>query len=216
MKVLLLHGPGEVGSRKKLVSIKESWSGETLTLGSQTTQVEVNDQLSQQNLFANNRLIILENPSEALKLVKNRVEEVTLVIWLDHDIDQRKSLFKSLKEVSAEIINFPEAREVSVFPFLDNLADGKKEAFLELKKLKMGGFDSQYFITMIFYMLRSLVATPKNAPQFVRSKLQRQRTRFSQEELTNLYKDILEIDFKLKSGLLENDQAQFLLVNKFL
>ncbi len=213
MRVLLLHGPGEVGSRKKLAALKDTFNGEIRTCGSQITQIELNDLLSQQSLFSEKRLVILENPPESLKIEKEG--DADLIIWISKDIDERRSLFKSLKEIKAEVTNFPEAREVSVFPFLDSLAEGKKEAFLELKKLNNGGFDTQYYITMIFYMLRSLVVTPKNAPPFVKNKLQKQRSRFTQDKLKEFYKYILEIDFKIKSGLIENDQAQFLLVNKF-
>ena len=117
---------------------------------------------------------------------------------------------------NGQILFFPEGKEVSVFPLLDHLANGDKKAFLEIKKLKNGGFDIFYIITMVFYLLRNLVSTPKTAPQFVKDKLVRQRKNFSLERLTNLYKEILEIDFKIKSGLLEKDQAEFLLVNKFI
>ena len=120
-----------------------------------------------------------------------------------------------VKKEKGEVLFFPEAREVSVFPLLDYLANKDNKAFLEIKKLKNAGYDIFYFITMTFYLLRNLVATPKTAQQFVKDKLIRQRKNFSLERLTNLYKEILEIDFKIKSGLLEKDQAEFLLVNKF-
>ena len=134
---------------------------------------------------------------------------MTLVLWFDHEVDIKKwpgfaPLF------------FPDAKAISVFPFLDYLAAKDKRAFLEIEKLKTAGFDIHYLLTMAFYLLRSLAVTPKNAPDFVRKKLARQRTRFSMEDVKNLYKDLLEIDFKIKSGLLEQSQAEFLLVNKFL
>ncbi|MBI2338144.1 hypothetical protein HYU95_03075 [Candidatus Daviesbacteria bacterium] len=69
---------------------------------------------------------------------------------------------------------------------------------------------------MSFYLLRNLAVTSKKAPQFVKDKLQRQRKNFSLEKVISLYKEVLEIDFKIKSGLLEKPQAEFLLVNKFL
>ena len=61
-----------------------------------------------------------------------------------------------------------------------------------------------------------MVATPKRAPDFVRTKLQRQRKNFTEAKITQLYKDLLEIDFKIKSGLMEIPQAEFLLINRFL
>ena len=119
------------------------------------------------------------------------------------------------KNRNGQILFFPESKEVSVFPFLDYLVSRDKKAFLEIEKLKMAGFDIHYFITMVFYLLRNLVATPKNAKSFIKEKLIRQRKNFTQGKITNLYNDILEIDFKIKSGLLEKSQAEFSLVNKF-
>ena len=121
-----------------------------------------------------------------------------------------------VKKEQGELLFFPEAKEVSVFPFLDLLASGDKKAFLEMDKLKKANYDTQYFITMIFYLLRSLAVIPKNALPFVKQKLERQRKRFNLEKIENLYKDILKIDFKIKSGLMEKDQAEFLLINKFI
>ena len=78
------------------------------------------------------------------------------------------------------------------------------------------GFDIFYLLTMVFYLLRSLTVTPQKASDFVRKKLERQRAGFDRQKITGLYKEMLEIDFKIKSGLLEKEQAEFLLVNEFI
>ena len=111
---------------------------------------------------------------------------------------------------------FPEAQEVSVFPLLRLLGSRSPQAFLELEKLKAAGFDNQYFITMIFYLLRNLVSTPKKAAEFVRNNNEKMRKNFTRDELVDLYKSILEVDFKIKKGLIEESQTEFLLVQKFL
>ncbi len=89
-------------------------------------------------------------------------------------------------------------------------------AFLEMDKLKKGGFDIFYLLTMSYYLLRNLVTTPKNVPQFVKDKLQRQRKNFDLGQITNNYKSLIEIEFKIKSGLLEQPQAEFYLINRFI
>ena len=88
-----------------------------------------------------------------------------------------------------------------------------KKAFLEIEKLN---FDIQYIITMIYYQLRNLAVTPKNIPTFVKQKLERQRKNINGSVIASYYKDIIEIDYKIKSGLLESGQAKFLLINRFL
>ena len=69
---------------------------------------------------------------------------------------------------------------------------------------------------MVFYLLRNLVVTPKMAKDFVRRKNEKMRKNFSRGELINLYKSVLEIDFKIKSGLLDIPQAEFSLVSQFM
>ena len=163
--------------------------------------------LQSQSLFDTERLVILENPPDSFQLSTVNCQ-LSTVLWFDHEVDIKKW-------PGFEALFFPESREVSIFPFLDMLATGDKRAYLEMDKLKKAGFDMQYFITMTFYLLRNLVATPKKAPDFVKKKLQKQRQRFNLKKIETLYKDILWLDFKIKSGFLEKDQAEFLLIDKF-
>lgn len=210
MTLLLLHGSAKAASRKKLIELKQKFDQNNVVVFEEGTGVQtILGSLSTAPLFSEQRLIVLENPPEDFSNYTLYHIPYTLILWFDHQVDTKKW-------PGFEYLFFPEAKEVSVFPFLDCLAEGSNKAFLEIAKLKNAGFDIQYFLTMVFYLLRNLAVTPKNAPQFVKDKLQRQRRNFSLEKVTKLYKEILEIDFKIKSGLLEKDQAEFLLINKFL
>lgn len=210
MKLLILHGPAKAASRKKLIEVKQKFDTNNVVVFEEGSDLQaILGSLATPSLFSDQQLIILENPPEDLTFDSLTLyDSLTLILWFDHEVNQKK--------LKGEVLFFPEAKEVSVFPFLDYLAAKDKSAFLELNKLKMAGFDTQYFIIMTFYLLRNLVVTPKSAPAFVKDKLTRQRKNFTQVTITNLYKDILEIDFKIKSGLLEKDQAEFLLINEFL
>lgn len=217
MKLLLLHGSAKAASRKKLAEIKQKFDPSNVVVFEEGSDLQVIlGSLSTPLLFSGEQLIILENPSEDFTFSTLDSSNLTLVLWFDHEVAAKKEVMEFVKKENGEVLFFPEAREVSVFPFLDFLAAKDKRAFLELNKLKKAGFDIQYFITMVFYLLRNLVATPKTAPQFVKDKLSRQRKNFDLEKITNLYEEILEIDFKIKKGYLEKSQAEFLLVNKFI
>ncbi|OGE29504.1 hypothetical protein A2867_00865 [Candidatus Daviesbacteria bacterium RIFCSPHIGHO2_01_FULL_40_11] len=211
MKLLLLHGPAIETSRRKLQELKKQFNLDSVVVfDSEASAGQVVADFLTVPMFSEKRLIIWENPSEVFTLpTTNDQLPATMVLWFDREVDVKKW-------PGYEPLFFPEAKEVSVFPFLDFLAAKDQKAFLEMEKFKKAGFDIHYLLTMAFYLLRSLAVTPKNAPDFVRKKLARQRTRFSMEDVKNLYKDLLEIDFKIKSGLLEQSQAEFLLVNKFL
>lgn len=224
MKVALLHGPAIVSSRQKLSEIKcQFLPTEVIVFEKGSSPQEIVLAAKSGSLFSKRRLLIVENPSSDLSLKGIDDPNLTLVLWFDHEVDAKKWLASRQSRRQAlqnrpasKVYLFPEAKEVSVFPFLDFLANSDKQAFPEMVKLKGAGFESQYFITMVFYLLRSLVATPKNAPHFVRNKLQRQRANFTLEDIKNFYHFVLIIDFKIKSGLLEETQAEVLLVNRFL
>ncbi len=210
MTPLLLHGPAISSSRRKLQEIKKKFNPDNIVIfDSEVNSGQVIASLMTVPMFSEDRLVIWENPSEVFELpTTNSQLLTTFVLWFDHEVDTKKW-------PGFEVLFFPEAREVSIFPFLDLLAAKDKRAFLEMEKLKQAGFDIHYCLTMTFYLLRNLMVTPKNAPDFVKKKLLRQRSLFDREKITELYKEILEIDFKIKSGLLEKPQAEFMLVNKF-
>lgn len=211
MRQLLLHGPAIEASRRKLQEVRKKFdSDDVIIFDSSANSGQIIASLMTVSMFTQERLIIWENPSDEVKLPTTDYRlPTTLVLWFDHKVDAKE--WPGFEELF-----FPEKREVSVFPFLDYLVTKDIKAFLEMEKLKLNGFDIHYFLTMIFYLLRNLAATPKNAPDFVKRKLIKQRIGFSRERITDLYKDMLEIDFKVKMGLLEKAQAEFLLVSKFL
>lgn len=210
MKLVLLHGPAISSSRAKLIDIKKKFDPNNVIVFEQGTPVSnILNSLQTLPMFGEERLIIVENPTDDLFLnFTLPALPLPLILWFDHEVDPKKWS-------KAEVMFFPEAKEVSVFPFLDMLAEKNKNAYLELDKLKKVGLDTQYFITMVFYLLRSLIYLPKNALAFVKQKMEKQRKNFSRDEVISLYKFILETDFKIKKGLMEPEQAEFLLVNKF-
>lgn len=218
MKLLLLHGPAINSSRLRLSVFRQKFSAnEVMVYESGAGIQEIMGGLLTMPLLSEQRLIILENPPEDFTVDSfDSTDSLTLILWFDREVSEKSKVLDWVKKNKGEVLYFPEAKEVSVFPFLDCLAAKDQKAFLEIEKLKKGGFDIYYLLTMTFYLLRNLVVTPKNAPDFIRNKLIKQRNGFSKEKLTSLYKDLLEIDFKIKSGLLEKPQAEFLLVNKFL
>lgn len=215
-KPLLLHGAAIISSRKKLSDLKNKFDqNSTVVFGEEADLEDIKNNLVATPLFSNERLVILENPPEDFpnyQLLASRSEPTTnyqLILWFDHEVDTKK--YRGF-----EILYFPESRELSVFSFLNKLGAKEEGAYLEMDKLKKGGYEGQYLIIMIFYLLRNLVATPKNAKDFVRDKNAKMRKNFTQENLIDLYKFVLETDFKIKTGLLEPDQAEFFLVKKFL
>lgn len=218
MKVVALHGPAINVSREKLIALKSKFNSQNIQVfDSGSNLKDVMGNLMTLPLIPEPRLIILENIGEDLPLDKlSDSDDLTLIFWFEKELGEKSNILKFVKNNKGEILNFPEGKELSVFPFLDNLGNKDKKAWLELEKLKKGGADTQYLITMILYLLRSLVAPNKNAPSFVKEKIARQQRNFPENSVKDLYRFVLETDFKIKSGLIEKDQAEFLIINKFI
>lgn len=217
MKLQLLHGPGLISSRSKLQLIKRQFNpSNVVVFGPEANLQEVLGMLVTPSLFADPGLIILENPPENLTLGSSFIiYPSSLVLWFDREISSKSPVLESIKKYNGEVLFFDASKETSVFPFLDNLAYKDQRAFLELHKLKAAGFDVFYILTMVFYLLRSLIFIAENAPEFVKKKLAKQRMNFELVDISNLYEDILEIEFKLKKGLLDTPEAEFLIAGKF-
>lgn len=214
MKPLLLHGNAKIVSRKKLIDLKQQYDPNSISVYEQGTKVQdILGGVMTMPMLGEERLIILENPPEDLTF--DFQPAVSLVIWYEKEISDKKPIYEYFKK-NGQIAYFPEGKERSIFPFLDMLVAGDPKAFLELEQLKLNGFEIQYFITMLFYQLRNLAVIPAKSPQFVKEKIARQRQKFPLQKVKNLYKEILEIDFKIKSGLLEVSQAEFLIISKFI
>lgn len=210
MKPVVLHGPGISESRKKLLELRQKFDPNNVVVFEKgSNSDEILAAIQTVPMFSEERLIIAENPpSDFVFDYSLYPNPYSIILWFDHEIDPKKYS-------QAEVLFFPEAKEVSVFPFLDKLAEKDKNAYLKLDKLKKAGYDSQYFITMIFYLLRNLVYQPKNMHPFAKQKAIKQSKNFSYDEIISLYKFILETDFKIKKGLMEPDQAEFLLTARF-
>ncbi|MBI2018027.1 hypothetical protein HYS92_03165 [Candidatus Daviesbacteria bacterium] len=145
MKAVLLHGPAIDASRKKLSEIKQKFNPENIVVFEEGTETgEILTNLQSDSLFAGERLVIAENLPEDFINYTLLIIHYTLVLWFDHEVDT--------KNFKGEVFFFPEAKEVSVFPFLDFLGNKDKKAFLELEKLKQN-YDNQYLITMILYFV---------------------------------------------------------------
>lgn len=210
--LLVLHGPAINRSREKLLELKKKFDPENVMIFEKGAKIsDILENVQTVSMFSKERLVIIENVSNEIfpKLLTINNELLTIIFWYDSEIDT-KNLSK------AQVLFFPEAKEVSVFPFLRFLGVRDKEAFIELDKLKRVGFESQYFITMILYLLRNLVVTPKKAAEFVRVNNIKMRKNFTSEEIIRLYKKVLEVDFKIKKGLMDVTQADFSLVSFFI
>lgn len=218
MRLLLLHGPGIINSRNQLIIIKKQFNEDSISVWEDKFNFsELINHLMTPALFSDKRLVILEKPSEEYNYTQlPKIADLTLVLWFDKELGVKSKILSYVKASMGEVKVFSEKQEATIFPFLDSLGNQDKKAFIELAKLKTQGIDTHYLITLIYYLLRNLVCIPQNAPSFVQKKMESQKANFKLEELINIYNNILNVDYKLKAGLIEKDQAEFYIINQFL
>ncbi len=217
MNLIILHGGGLVSKNNKLSQIKKGFdpmdivelNGKGLTWG------QVKTDLLSSLLFSPKRLVILEDFPQIKLEELTPDENLTLVLNFNKSLISTSVILKEAKKFNAQVIEFSEEQETSIFPFLDLLCEKNPRAQVELGKY-LDEWGNQYVLTMMAYALRRFVGSPKKLPPFVLRKMENQRKNLPLERIKMLYREIIETDFKIKRGLIEPDMGLFLLTEKFL
>lgn len=214
MKLILIHGSLQDLVLKKLSAVKQDFSPLSVT---EISQIGPGFSLASPDLFSEKRLIILENPD--IKTVEKAVGEtdpdLTVVVKFSKSLEKSSPVLKKLVEVKAEIFEFNEQNQSSIFPFLDMLGTKNKNSLWEFEK-NYSGFGGQYLLTMLAYFLRRMIQKPKSGSDFMKRKIESQKRNFPVEKIKLLYKEIIETDFEIKQGLTDEKLAVTILVNKIL
>lgn len=218
MPILIYHGNGLIAMSRAVSAIKAKFEQVAISEFNGKTQTieQVLMGVATQDLFSPSRLILLENFTDKTDITKLTADSSTTVV-LRHSKPLAASsvLLKSAKEIKAQIQEFSEAEEVSIFPFLDLLGEKKPAAFAQFEKV-YAEYGGQYIFTMLYYFFRRMIVTPKKTPSFAMQKLERQKSNFPLEKIQTLYQMTLETDFKIKSGLIEERLGLTLVVQQIL
>ncbi len=218
MQLFILHGPGLVTLRSRLMAIKKQYEGALISeyAGPDLEFSQLLVEMGSLGLFSPTRLIIISSPDTDLDLEKlPNTENLGLVITFPKTIPSNSKFLKAATARSAQIMQFSEAEEISVFPFLDALAEKKSAAFEQLQKL-LKEYGSQYILTMIFYSLRKFVLPSHNLPPFILKKHQFQARNFPLPRIKLLYFQTIETDYKIKLGLIDEMNGLTMLTENFL
>ncbi len=218
MKILVLSGPGEVSKRTQMLKIKQQFSESSISTYDLSSDKlsEINLAISSQSLFSSSeKLIIAENSPDDIDLKKMvKQNNPATLLFLTKSTSQTSKLLFSAKEIKAKIINFEPEKETLVFPYLDDLIEGKKEAFLELEKL-LSEYGGMYVLTMIYYLLRRNFL-PSSKSTFMQKKIKSQKQKFTRSDWQRLYFMSLKSDFAIKSGSFPENIALIKLTEEFI
>lgn len=211
MKLIIFHGPGVVAMNEQVIAVKKQFDPlTTVELGKGATFESISTQTRSNPLFSQKRLLILND----IDHTDFNSSDDDLTILLISPKLLTASLLQSFAKYTPRIVSFPEEKELSIFPFLDKLAEKDPIALADFEAL-FDKFGSQYILTMLVYLLRRNILT-KKLPSFVAKKLSKQKKNFNLEKIKAYYLNILETDYKIKSGLTSEKEATFHLVHSFL
>lgn len=218
MSIILIHGNAVIAKLNKISAFKKDFDPLSISEfnGKLLTLSQVLPEISTSGLFAQNWLVILEDfeADMDLDLIPDE-ESLTVILKFNKLLAANSKILKQANQKKVTIFNLTEKEETSIFPFLDSLSEKRKTVLKDLDPL-LGALGGQYLLTMIFYMLRRLITTPKNLPPFVIKKIESQKRNFSKEKIIDLYKEGLETDLKIKSGLIDEKMGVTLWVHKII
>lgn len=212
MKIILVHGNLPEAVFNKVDSIKTGYDPLSVTEVDAGSEID----LSSTSLFSEKRLVIFDNPDIKLieKLAGDNSTELTVLLRYAKLLEKSSPIIKKAGEIKAEIFSFEEKNQNTVFPFLDFLGNLNAKAYAEMEKnyKESGG---QYLITMLAYFLRRMILN-KTSSDYMRSKIEQQKRNFSKEKIMDLYKELIETDFKIKRGFIDDRMGVLLMVEKIL
>lgn len=214
--IKILHGQDTVKSRQELEKIKV-WAKnlECITLnGQKLTLTDFKQALESKSLFANDRLVILENFLSAKKskekeqIIDYLCDEkvlVSLVFWEDEEIS--KSTLRLFPQAELSIFKL----DPFLFRFLDVLAPDNAEILIKLFRQCVVLEEVNFIFYMLVRQFRLLLflKTGGNTgldevdrlAEWQKSKLIKQAQLFDQDKLLQIYRQLLEIDYREKTGL---------------
>lgn len=213
--ITILHGDDIVKSRKALEIIKtQHRNAEIIFLDSKKLDLtSVKQALESASMFAKDRLVIIENflsskksksQEEIIEYLAKKPPETELIFW--ESVSLARQPLARLK--GARVLEFkPEA---VLFKFLESLRPGNTKEILALLLRSFKAEEPEIVFYMLVRQFRLLLFVKDEITSGVeevdrladwqKERLTRQAKNFNLEQLVDIYRQLLEIDFQQKTG----------------
>lgn len=206
----ILHGDDTAKLRLRLSELIEDQGKATFLNGEKASSTEILTSLRSSDMFQDTKYVVIE---KVLKLdkktleailpeVNNTVTSKTLHLVLCHDSELSKVFLGKFTKAKVELFAFPKL----FFTFLDNFTPHSLKRELDL--LKMENIEAEQIFYALIKRVRQLYAMKTNpasneimkmSPWQI-DKLRIQSSKFKIEDLEKIYKDLFNIEVKMKSG----------------
>ncbi len=210
--ITIIHGSNQLATRNQLLFLKKQYQ-EIVTLdGENLDQAMFHQSLESKSLFAQDRLVIVEgllgtrtSKEWLLEYLAKNVIATDLIFWEDHETKSKEILELSKK---AKIINLN--LPTLIFKFLDTLSPTTQSQSLQLFNQLIESDSCEIVFFMMIRQLRYLMLLKTETSDgpvdynrlmpWQKIKLSKQAELFTRESLVRIYKTLLNIDYKIKTG----------------
>ena len=218
MNTLILHGEHEVDSRAALQEAIDEARGRGATIerieAQKVSRAELEMTLGTQSMFDTDRVIIVEG-LHSISSQKKRNKFVSLLTdMLGKDQTTQLILWEKRKLTKTMQKKFSDAKvrefKISkpIFDWLDSLTGSpsasQQRSMLQMLHRALEKEESGFVFAMLCRQLRMLLQAKEGSKlkghPYVVKKVQNQSRRFSEAELLSLHKQVVELDFKRKTG----------------
>jgi DNA polymerase III delta subunit len=211
--ITVIHGDDIVSSRNFYKSIQTSQS---ITFeGEKLTHADIEEALQSSGLFGDEKQLSIENffskkkPSKEMENIIATINiwsgKTTIVFWESKEIS--KKILDQLEHVSVKLFSIPK----SLFAFLDSIKPHNTSHMLMLYHQTLLHTEGEMILVMLIRQIRILLALSdedttntieevKRMATWQRSKLIKQSSLFSRQELQTLHSNLFDIEVKSKSG----------------
>ena len=215
--ITILHGDNQISSRDELVSIKQAArlrGDEIVEFSTTPTITDIVQALESPSMFASSRLVIMENFIGSLRPGANRdtiidylckgAFDARLVLWEGKSVGRSIIKLKRQKHITVKEHALPS----TIFSFVDSIMPGNTTMALKTLRTALETTVPEVIFSMIVRQFRILIALVTNAtiPETTRlapwqkGKISRQVNSFTKEQLVRAYKELLLIDYQVKTG----------------
>lgn len=209
--IKILHGDNVAASRislSNLIDQAKKTSKEIVYLdGTKADLGNIRQAMEASSLFADNKLVVIENLLSGLKSArKQKIEDylsktdtpVSLILWEEKELSKTKLL----PNADSQIFKLDQI----MFRFLDSIVPNNTITLLILLRALKENEASELILFMIIRQVRLLLIAKDLGSEglvlapWQKSKILSQASKFDLEKLKQLYAELLEIDYSQKTG----------------
>lgn len=204
--MIILHGDNQVASRRQLTTAKQeaTKAGKQLVeLGSEMTVEQVASAAQSNSLFGSSNLVVIENlfsgrPSNDRKAVVEFLlsKPDDVVIWEGKDVSAK------IKDFDPQLVRRFDLPKY-VWKFLDDLT-------VNSLQLALTSAVPEQILALLAGHIRKLILVKEgvaNLPTWQLGKLKAQLARFNLDQLVDMDKQLLDIDYAQKTSAAPYDLA---------